>query len=83
MTVLDEGGNEVRNAVILVNSPLKVGRYTLYQVSYDPETLASTLEVTRDPGVPLVFAGFILLPIGVALAFYVKPLLNRKGRGDA
>ena len=43
-------------------SPLKVGRYTFYQVSYDPETMASsTLEVTSDPGVPLVFAGFILL----------------------
>jgi len=38
--------------------------------------------VTRDPGVPLVFAGFILLPIGIVLAFYVKPLLNRKGRSD-
>jgi len=51
---------------------------------YDPETLASsTLEVTSDPGVPLVFAGFILLPLGLALAFYVRPLLNREGRGDA
>jgi cytochrome c biogenesis protein len=83
VTILDEGGREVQSAVILVNSPLKVGPYTFYQLSYDPETLASTLEVTRDPGVPLVFAGFILLPIGVALAFYAKPLLNRKGRGDA
>ncbi|MGD1002318.1 MAG: cytochrome c biogenesis protein ResB [Candidatus Brocadiia bacterium] len=83
VTILDAGGKEVQNAVILVNSPLKVGPYTFYQVSYDPETLASTLEVTRDPGVPLVFAGFLLLPIGVALAFYAKPLLNRKGRADA
>ncbi len=82
VTVLDEKGAEVRNAVILVNSPLKVGRYTFYQESYDEKTLATVLEVTRDPGVPLVFAGFILLPIGIALAFYVKPLLNRKGRGD-
>lgn len=83
VTILDAGGKELQNAVILVNSPLKVGPYTFYQVSYDPETLASTLEVTSDPGVPLVFAGFLLLPIGVALAFYVKPLLNRKGRADA
>jgi hypothetical protein len=82
VTILDEAGKEVRNAVVLVNSPLKFGRYTFYQTSYDPETLSSTLEVTSDPGVPLVFAGFILLPIGIALAFYVKPLLNRKGRSD-
>ena len=79
VTILDEGGKEVRKAVILVNSPLKVGRYTFYQISYDPETLASTLEVTRDPGVPLVFAGFILLPIGIALAFYVQAALEPKG----
>jgi cytochrome c biogenesis protein ResB len=82
VTILDEDGKEVRNAVVLVNTPLKVGRYTFYQTSYDPETLSSTLEVTHDPGVPLVFAGFILLPIGIVLAFYVKPLLNRKGRSD-
>ena len=81
MTILDEAGKEIRKGVILVNSPLKVGRYTFYQSSYDPETLASsTLEVTSDPGVPLVFAGFILLPIGIALAIYAKPLLNRGGK---
>jgi cytochrome c biogenesis protein ResB len=82
VTILDESGKELRSAVILVNSPLKAGRYTFYQTSYDLETLSSTLEVTHDPGVPLVFAGFILLPIGIALAFYLRPLLNRKGRSD-
>jgi cytochrome c biogenesis protein ResB len=83
VTVLDEAGKEVQKSVILVNSPLKVGRYTFYQVSYDPETMASsTLEVTSDPGVPLVFAGFILLPIGIALAIYARPSLTRRGRSD-
>ena len=84
VTVLDEHGNEIRKAVVLVNSPLKVGRYTFYQSDYDHETLAASIfMVTYDPGVPFVFAGFILLPLGVALTFYVKPLLNRKGRADA
>jgi cytochrome c biogenesis protein len=83
VTVLDETGKEIRKAVILVNSPLKVGRYTLYQVGYDLEgAVKSTLEATHDPGVPLVFLGFILLPVGMALAFYAKPYLNRKGRKD-
>ena len=82
VTVLDENGNKIREAVILVNSPLKVGRYTFYQASYT-KTMGTILEVTHDPGVPLVFAGFLLLPIGIVLAFYVKPFLNRKGRGDA
>jgi hypothetical protein len=83
VTVLDENGNKVQEAVILVNSPLKVGRYTFYQASYNEKTMGTVLDVASDPGVPLVFAGFILLPVGIALAFYVKPLLNRKGRSDA
>jgi cytochrome c biogenesis protein len=83
VTVLDENGNKIREAVILVNSPLSVGRYTFYQMSYNPKSMGTVLEVTHDPGVPLVFAGFLLLPLGVALAFYAKPLLNRKARGDA
>jgi hypothetical protein len=45
--------------------------------------MGTILQAASDPGVPLVFAGFLLLPIGVALAFYAKPLLNRKGRADA
>jgi hypothetical protein len=83
VTCFDERGKELRRAVILVNAPLKVGRYTLYQAKYNTETLAgSTLEVTRDPGGPFTLAGFVLLPIGIALAIYVRPLLDRKGRGD-
>ena len=83
VAILDAAGRELRKSVILVNSPLKFGRYTFYQVSYDAATMASsTLEVTSDPGVPLVFAGFILLPIGIALTIYAGPLLKRKGRSD-
>ena len=37
VTILDAGGKEVRSAAILVNSPLKVGPYTFYQVSYNTE----------------------------------------------
>ena len=81
VTALDEQGEVLQKAVILVNTPLKVGRYTLYQVSYDPDTeTTSTLEVTYDPGVPLVFIGFSLLPVGVAFTFYVKPFLGRRRR---
>ncbi len=81
VTALSEQGEVLRKATILVNRPLKVGRYTLYQVSYDRETeTISILKATYDPGMPLVFIGFALLPVGVAFTFYVKPFLNRKGR---
>ena len=72
-----------RQAVIRVNEPLKAGRYTLFQLSYDPQTeAASTLEVVYDPGVPLVFVGFVLMPAGMAFTLYVRPLLERKARKD-
>jgi len=84
VSVLDDKGEVIRQASILVNSPLKIGRYTLYQVSYDPETEAtSMLEVHHDPGIPLVFIGFVLLPLGLTYAFYVKPLLDRKAGNHA
>jgi len=79
VTVLNPDGTEKRKAVIRVNEPLREGRFTLYQASYDPNTLSSsTLEVVNDPGVPLVFAGFILMPLGIAFVFYIQPLLRRK-----
>ena len=85
VSVLDEAGREIGEGVILVNSPIKFGRYTFYQQGpyrgEDQETYY-VLHVKSDPGVPLVFAGFVLLPIGIALAIYAKPRLARKGHGD-
>jgi len=84
VSVLDEQGAVVRQAVVMVNSPLRVGRYTLYQLSYDPETeRTSTLEVVYDPGVTLVFIGFVLMPLGIAFVFYVQPLLKKKRRSES
>jgi len=81
VTILDAEGNETRQAVIRVNEPLEVGRFTVYQSGYDPETeRSSTLEVVSDPGVPLVFTGFVLMPLGIAFVFYIQPLFRRKAR---
>jgi len=80
VTVLDEQSSAPKSALIRVNSPLKVGKYTFYQSSYDPDTEAiSVFEVVYDPGLPLVFAGFGLLVVGLAFTFYVKPLVKRRG----
>jgi len=82
LTVLDPSGAELRRAVVLVNSPLRVGRYTLYQLSYDQQTeQSSTLEVVYDPGVPIVFIGFLLMPLGIAYVFYIQPILRRRTVG--
>ena len=83
VAVLDEQDNVLQEATVLVNSPFKAGRYTLYQLSYDPNTeRSSTLEVVHDPGVPLVFIGFVLMPLGMVFVFYIQPLLARRKRAD-
>ncbi|MFH0963974.1 MAG: cytochrome c biogenesis protein ResB [Planctomycetota bacterium] len=84
VTVLNDQGAVTRQESILVNRPLEIGRYTLFQMDYDPKTEAtSVLGVHHDPGIPLVYAGFVLLPLGLAYTFYVRPLLDRKASGDA
>ncbi|NQT53499.1 cytochrome c biogenesis protein ResB [bacterium] len=81
VTVLDAAGTEVKQATVKVNEPLKYGRYTFYQASYDQKTeRATVLEVVYDPGVPLVFGGFILMPLGMAYVFYAQPFFRRKAR---
>jgi cytochrome c biogenesis protein len=83
VTVLEETGTVAREATVMVNRPVEAGRYTLYQLSYDPKTEAtSTLQVVYDPGVPLVYVGFVLMPVGMIFVFYVHPLLKQRKSRD-
>lgn len=67
-------GVVVKHKIIEVNSPLSYMGYTLYQSGYDPENPRLTiLQVVRDPGVPIVYLGFFLMVVGLALIFYVWP----------
>jgi len=81
-TVEVVNGGATVPATVEVNRPLKVHGYTLYQSGYNPRDLAWTsLEVRRDPGVPLVYAGFILITAGLFTVFYLNPWLEaRKAR---
>lgn len=73
ITVLEQG-RAAFEKTIEVNRPFKYKGYTLYQASYDRDKFQwSGLDVARDPGVPFVFAGFILLNAGVMLSFYFRP----------
>ena len=74
-----DGGKTVMTKTIEVNDPLKYKGYVFYQSSYDPEGEKYTgLQVTRNPGLAVVYSGFILLCVGVVFIFYVKPFLRRK-----
>ncbi|MBI3987702.1 MAG: cytochrome c biogenesis protein ResB, partial [Lentisphaerae bacterium] len=68
-----ENGKVVREKTIEVNSPLSHRGYTLYQSGYNPEDLTwSTLQVVRDPGVPVVYAGFLCMIGGLILLLCFK-----------
>lgn len=62
-----------------VNHPLSIAGYKLYQSSYDQKTLAASgIEVVKDPGLPFIYAGFVLLTAGIFFIFYIKPYIKRK-----
>jgi hypothetical protein len=70
VTLTDAGGRTVREGEISVNHPLRHAGWALYQSGYDPaDPRVSVIEAARDPGVPLVYAGFILLMIGLTSHF--------------
>jgi cytochrome c biogenesis protein len=55
---------------IAVNKPLRWKGYSLYQAGYDPDNPGySNLLVSHDPGVPVVYAGFLLLTAGLVWTF--------------
>lgn len=72
ITVL-ENGRPVGRKDVRVNHPLDFGGWRFYQSGYDQEALRYTvLEATRDPGVPFVYLGCILLVVGPCLTLYVS-----------
>ncbi len=76
-----DNGNTVLSKTIEVNDPLKYNGYVFYQSSYDPEGgLYSGLQVTKNPGIVVVYSGFIILCVGVVFIFYLKPFLRRKSK---
>ncbi|MDD5629469.1 MAG: cytochrome c biogenesis protein ResB [Elusimicrobia bacterium] len=69
VAILENGWVAARRD-IAVNKPLRWKGYTLYQAGYDPENPGfSSLLVNRDPGVPVVYAGFLLLCVGLLWTF--------------
>lgn len=67
VTVL-EGGREAASGTTRVNRPMAFRGYRIYQSSYDPVGWQwSGLEIVRDPGLGLVYAGYVLLALGATL----------------
>lgn len=79
---LMENGNVLKEKTIEVNSPLSYKGYTLYQSGYNPEDHTwSTLQVVSDPGVPVVYTGFLSMISGLVLLLCFKrtPVIQASG----
>lgn len=76
-----ERGEVAQTNVVEVNRPLSYRGYAFYQTGYRPEDLSWTsLQVVRDPGVPVVYAGFGLMILGLFVVFYLNPWLANQRR---
>ncbi len=64
------GGEKMQTSV---NHPCSFAGYSIYQDSYDPmEQRYTILQLVRDPWLPLVYVGMLLLVMGSAFLLYGK-----------
>jgi len=67
-----KAGKVVKRGEVEVNNPIEYGGVTIYQSSYGRDAEAkyyTGFQIVRDPGLPLVWAGFALLLAGLFLSF--------------
>ena len=70
-------GEEIMAKTIEVSHTLVYGGYTIYQQSYNEVDWTWTgFEVVRDPGLWIVYLGFIMMCIGSIYVFYVRPRIT-------
>jgi len=73
----DTGGRIIAVKTIKINQPFSFKGYTFYLENYEPGYLNWVeLKVTNDPGIPLVYAGFIFLNLG-AIAIVITKNKNK------
>ena len=74
--VYTESG-DIKEAIIQVNKPLTVANWTIYQLSYDESkgkySTTSVFELVKDPWLPVVYVGIIMLLLGSLYLFIVGP----------
>ena len=79
LVVLDAAGKEVAKKSVSVHDPLIVQGHRFYQSNHrssDPG--ASGIIVVRESGHWLVYIGFLMLLLGIAWMFYLKPVLKHR-----
>jgi len=81
VTITDPALGRVESRVISMNHPTTYAGYTFYQSSYHQagQRTASVLSVSRNPGQPIVFAGYGLMMAGVLIVL-ISRLRARAGQ---
>ena len=84
--ILLEEEKQIAKKTIEVNHPLHYGGYHFYQSSYDPEREQYTvLTVYSDSGLNMVYAGYLMLTLGVLWQFWLRHIggyFRRRLNGD-
>ena len=71
--ILFEEEKQISKKTIEVNHPLHYGGYHFYQSSYDPQKGQYTvLTVHSDSGLNVVYAGYLMLTLGVLWQFWLR-----------
>lgn len=80
ITITDPVTGTTQSRVISMNNPTSFEGYTLFQSSYRQEQgmSMSILSVSRDPGQPIVFAGYIATLLGMAIVLGLRMSDQRK-----
>ncbi|MBL7186940.1 MAG: cytochrome c biogenesis protein ResB [Phycisphaerae bacterium] len=77
LEVIDKDGKIVAKKDIEVNHPLRYGGYRFYQQDYDHQAGRYTiLEAVSDTGIPVVFAGYWMLCVGVIWHMWLSHLFK-------
>jgi hypothetical protein len=80
VTIQDPQAGGELSRVISMNHPLEYGGYTFYQSSYVQDEMGnlSVLSVSRDPGRPITFAGYVLLLVGMVWVLVKRMAESRR-----
>ena len=82
VTLYSKSDNDAQKKIISVNNPAHLEGWNIYQYSYDVnmgnDSKYSIFMLVKDPWLPLVYFGMILLMIGSILLLFTKIKIQRK-----
>jgi hypothetical protein len=84
VTLTDPHTGRERDRIVSMNSPAKQAGYSLFQSSYrlGGGQKVSVLSVARDPGLPIVYVGYVAMMAGMVVVLITR-VLERRRLADA